>query len=125
MLSRFLCHTSPLLYSLALQSTTWLDSAPIGRHAYLGMCQPILSTQSCWSCSRCCIWYFFISYCTPSSFITLHSYGTHTTYFGILLLHHHYTFSYDASGIHSSFLAYINSLCLACITSVVYLLRLR
>src|SRR6267154_869842 len=79
----------------------------------------------CWSCSHHCVWYFFILYCTPSSFITLHSYGMHTTYFGILLLHHHYTFSYDASGIHSSFLAYINLLCLTCITSVVYLLRLR
>src|SRR6266853_5351915 len=86
---------------------------------------PSPSHLFCWSCSCRCVRYFFILYCTPSSFITLHSYGMHTTYFGILLLHYHYTFSYDASGIHSSFLAYINLLCLACITSVVYLLRLR
>src|SRR6266851_2024381 len=33
-LSRFLCRIPLPLYSLALQSTTWLDLAPIGRHAY-------------------------------------------------------------------------------------------
>jgi len=66
-----------------------------------------------------------IPYSTPSFLSMIHSYGTHTTTFGLLLLHYYYISLYDALGIYTAFSIHINLPSFMLSTSVIYSLWLR